>query len=510
MAKQRRNLVLQLMATQGYITQARADRAMKTKLHVHQRPLNQNNSMADYFVSYVTNVLTKRFGTAQVFTGGLKVYTSIDMKWQQEAMDILKSTTAPLNFGFKPSAALVAIDPANGYIRTMVGGLDFKKQKYNLASQAHRQAGSSMKPIVLATAVEQGMNPDTTYYSSKSPVVIPMGLYAAPWIVNGDGPGGLESVSAATTISDNVVFAQLSVDVGPANSVRTAHKMGVTSPLDAVPSITLGTSGVTPLEMADVYATLAANGIHHKAQAVVQVKNSRGRVIWKPTTEGKRAIPAGVASVVTQCLERVASAGTGAPSGAYFPYPRAGKTGTTENGWDVWYDGYTPQLAAAVWMGDATRNSPMSGAYGGTYCAPMWAKFFDAALKDQSHPSFKTYPWTFSSWHGKMQAMSPSASPSGSPSASSSAKPTATPTRTLTPKPTPTTPKPTPTTPKPTPTTPKPTTTPTAGAKKLVALLTTPTRIQGAAAGPAATTTGTADTGLAGSLADWLAGVLGL
>ena len=370
-----------------------------------------------------------------------------------------------------------------------------------------------MKPIVLATAVEQGMNPDTTYYSSKSPVVIPMGLYAAPWIVNGDGPGGPESVSAATTMSDNVVYAQLSVDVGPENTARTAHKMGVTSPLEIVPSITLGTSGVTPLEMADVYATLAAGGVHHRPQAIVKVENNRGKVIWKPTTKGTHALPAGVASVVTQCLERVASAGTGSKTAYYFNYPRAGKTGTTENGWDVWYDGYTPQLAAAVWMGDAEKNSPMNGAYGGDYCAPMWAKFFAAALKDQPHPSFKTYPWTFGPWHGKMQAMSPSAS--GSPSASTSAKPTATPTKTINPQPTPTktktpTPQPTPTKtkqPKPTPT---PTGTPTAGPKQLVALLTTPTHTRGVAAGTVATTTGTGDTGLAGSLVDWFAGVLGL
>ncbi len=367
MAMQQRNKVLQLMADQGYVTQARADKLMASKVHVYKHPPNYNKSLADYFVDYVTKELTKHYGTATVFDGGLKVITSIDVGWQQAAIDIIKSTTAPLDFGFKPSAALVAIDPANGYIRTMVGGLDYKKQKFNLAYQAKRQAGSSMKPLVLATAVEQGMNPDTTYYSSKSPIVIPMGLYAAPWVVNGDGPGGSESVSAATTISDNVVYAQLSVDVGPENTVNTAHRMGVTSPLDAVPSITLGTSGVTPLEMADVYATLAANGVRHKPQAIVQVQLRSGKVDWKPSTKGKRAIPAGVASVVTQCLERVASAGTGSPSGAYFPYPRAGKTGTTENGWDVWYDGYTPQLAAAVWMGDSEKNSPMDGAYGGTY-----------------------------------------------------------------------------------------------------------------------------------------------
>src|SRR5450759_140793 len=382
-AKQRRNLVLQLMANQGYITQTKATATMKQRLGVYKYPLNPNNSLANYFTDYVKRVLTKRYGTRQVFEGGLKVYTSIDMTWQREATDVIKSTTGPLNFGFKPSAALVAIDPRNGYIRTMVGGLDYKKQKFNLAWQARRQPGSSMKPFVLSTAVMQGMNPDTTYYSSKSPIVIPMGLYATPWLVNGDGPGGLESVSAATTISDNVVFAQLSVDVGPQNTAATARKMGITSPLDAVPSIQLGTSGVTPLEMADGYATLASGGIHHPPQAIVKVEFTNGRVDWKPQTKGHRAIPAGVASVVTQCLERVATSGTGSPSGAYFPYTRAGKTGTTDKGWDVWYVGYTPQLAASVWMGDAVKNSPMDGAYGATYCAPMWAKRFAVAGADE-------------------------------------------------------------------------------------------------------------------------------
>jgi penicillin-binding protein 1A len=497
MATTQRNKVLQLMADQGYITQARADHLMESKLHVYQNPPNYNKSLADYFVDYVTRQLTKKYGTATVFDGGLKVTTSIDVEWQQAAIDIIRSTTEPLDFGFKPSAALVAIDPANGYIRTMVGGLDFKTQKYNLASQAHRQAGSSMKPFVLAAAVEKGMNPDTTYYNSDSPKILSMGLYDPPWVVNGDGPGGAESVSAATTRSDNVVFAQLSIDVGPENTANTARRMGITSPLDAVPSITLGTSGVTPLEMADAYATLAAGGVHHKPQAIVQVKNRRGEVIWKPKTKGDRAIPAGVASVVTQCLERVASAGTGVATGSYFPYPRAGKTGTTEDGADLWYVGYTPQLAASVWMGDRKGRSAMP-VYGGDYPAPMWAKFFAFALKDESHPSFKTFPWTFSPWEGEMQMMSPSASPS----ASKSGSPSPGPVKTITPAPQPTTPAPTPTTPQPTPTKTKPPT-PTG----------TPTAVGGrTAAGPAvpAQLTGSGDTGLAGALGSWFAGLFGL
>src|SRR5450759_4734490 len=357
LAKEQRNKVLQLMADQGYITQPRAIKAGKKKLGVYPHPPSMNNDMADYFTSYVKRVLTKKYGTRMVFEGGLKVYTSIDMTWQRAAIDVIKNTTGPLNFGFKPSAALVAIDPRNGYIRTMVGGLDWKKQKYNLASQAHRQPGSAMKPFVLTAAVLQGMNPDTTYYSSNSPHVIPMGLYAAPWVVSGDGPGGPESVAAATTISDNVVFAQLSVDVGPQNTVETARKMGITSRLDAVPSITLGTSGVTPLEMADGYATLASGGIHHPPQAIVKVELPNGRVDWKPDTKGHRGIPAGVASVVTQCLERVATSGTGLRTGDNFPYTRAGKTGTTDDGADLWYVGYTPQLAASVWMGDMNKRT---------------------------------------------------------------------------------------------------------------------------------------------------------
>ena len=491
-AKARRDIVLQLMAQQGYITQADAQAAMAKPVHVFKHPLGKDNSTAAYFTDYVQRILSRRYGSREVLEGGLKVYTSIDMKWQKAAIGIIKSTTGPLNFGFKPSAALVAIDPKTGYIRTMVGGLDYKKQKFNLAWQAQRQPGSSMKPFVLATAVEQGMDPYSTYYNSTSPIIIPMG-YQTPWTVHGDGPGGPESVAAATTISDNVVFAQLSVDVGPANTVVTAHKMGITSTLQAVPSITLGTSGVTPLEMADAYATLASGGIHHPPQAILRVVLPDGKVDWRPKTSGHRAIPAGVASVVTQCLESVASSGTGSPSGTYFPYPRAGKTGTTENGWDVWYCGYTTQLSAAVWMGDPVKNSPMDGAYGGTYCTPMWAKFFASALSGANHPGFPTYPWTFSPWKGKMQQMSPSPSASGSPSPSPSATKTIKPTVKPTPKPTPTTAKPTPTV--------TPTVTPTA--KKAVAATAARTLT-------VASDAGDGTTGLAGSLGGWLARIFRL
>ena len=447
----RRNVVLRDMASQGDITAAQEQHALKSRLHVYRTVPSGVLPSAAYFVDYVEQRLVARFGAREVFEGGLRVSTSLNSTWQSDALGVVKNTVEPLNFGFKPSAAMVAVDPATGYIRAMVGGLDFAKQQFNLASQARRQPGSAMKPFVLAAAVEKGMDPFTTYYSSQSPVIIPMGPFAAPWVVHGDGPGGPETVAEAMTISDNAVFARLSVDVGPKNTVRVAHAMGITSPLAAVPSITLGTSVVTPLEMADAYATLADGGIHHAPQSVVKVVAANGKLIWRPSTKGNRAIPAGVASTVTQVLELVASRGTGVTTSSYFPYPRAGKTGTTENSWDVWYVGYTPQLATSVWMGDMFANLPMNGAYGEYYCAPMWAQFTAAALAGDAHPDFPVVSWGFTPWHGAHATASPLPSPSTSPH--NSTKPTPTPTTTITAVPP--TPTPTPTTPTPT-TSPKP------------------------------------------------------
>ena len=442
----RRKVVLSDMASQGYITPAQERRALKSRLNVHDTTPAGMSPAAAYFVDYTEQQLVAHFGAREVFEGGLRVYTSLDSTWQNDALRVVKSTVTPLDFGFKPSAAMVAIDPANGYIRAMVGGLDFARQQFNLASQARRQPGSAMKPFVLAAAVERGMDPFTTYYSSQSPVTIPMGPFAAPWVVHGDGPGGPETVAQAMTISDNAVFARLSVDVGPENTVRVAHAMGITSPLAAVPSITLGTSSVTPLEMADAYATLADGGIHHSPQAVIRVVAADGKLLWRPSTVGDRAIAAGVASTVTQVLEQVASRGTGSTTAAAFPYPRAGKTGTTENSWDVWYVGYTPQLATSVWMGDMAANLPMNGAFGEYYCAPMWAQFTAAALADDAHPDFPVVSWGFTPWHGAHATASPVPSPS--PSMSASTKPSPTPTATITAAPpTPTvTPSPKPTT----------------------------------------------------------------
>ena len=432
-----RSEVLDKMANRGYIAQAQAAAAKSKKLTVYSSQIGVNRDSASYFTDYVTQLLVKKYGYTQTFEGGLHVYTSLDLTWQAEALNLVKHTPKPYTPNFTPSVALVAIDPKTGYIRAMVGGLDFNKQKFNLATQAHRQPGSAMKPFVLTAAVERGMDPSTTYYSSRSPVVIPMGIGVPPWIVYGDGPGGPESVKSATVISDNAVYAQLSMDVGPANTAYTAKQMGITSYLAPVPSIALGTSLVTPLEMANAYATLASGGVYRPAQAIVKVKLSDGKIDWQPSTTGKRVLPAGVASTVTQVLEGVAAYGTGSKTGIYFPYTRAGKTGTTDESCDVWYVGYTPQLSTAIWMGNMKSNLPMSSAYGGDYCAPLWGNFFAHVLKDQPHPDFPYVSWQFKPWTGHY-VTTPWVEPISTPSPSAKSEPTSTPKPTETPAPMPT------------------------------------------------------------------------
>jgi penicillin-binding protein 1A len=312
-AKARRDLVLQAMYDQGYIGYARLVRAQKAKLGVFKRPPANMAAPASYFVEYVKRELIERYGTRKVFEGGLRVYTTLDLGWQKAGIAAIKRN---LYLPGDPSAALVTIDPADGFIRTMVGGLDFKKQKFNFASQAKRQPGSAMKPFVLIAAIEQGANPAKVFYESK-PVTLPI-PGAAPWHVTtyGGEKNGRINLVQATLASDNTVYAQLMIDVGPASVVRVAKKMGITTPLMPYYSLALGGEVVSPLEMADAYATLAAGGVYHKPVAITRVELPNGHVDYKAKVRGKRVLSSGVAYVVTKILERnIYGKGTGGRGG---------------------------------------------------------------------------------------------------------------------------------------------------------------------------------------------------
>jgi penicillin-binding protein 1A len=465
--KARRDLVLENMAQQGYITPAQADTAKKTRLRVYSRPVATTKDPAAYFVDYVTRQLVDKYGAREVFEGGLQVYTSIDMHMQQDAINALKGRLPPGKAG-----ALVAIDPANGFIRVMSASTDFKTYKYNLAWDAERQPGSTMKPFALIAAIEQGADPASTYYYSH-PLHIYLGPGANPpyWDVftAEHSSGGRMNLVQATLQSDNTVFGQLCLDLGPAAVVRVARRMGVTTPLTPVPSVVLGSEDVNVLEMADAYATMADEGVHHAPQCIEKVVFPDGRVA-KTKTTGNRVISPGVAYVADKILEQNTSyaGGTAASMPNYYAGRSAGKTGTTSNYVDAWFCGFNPRLATAVWMGYPQGSIPMPGVFGATYSLPIWGTFYNSVFGATYIPDFATPAimplWT--PWNGKYSKMTPpssSPSPSPSPSASNSgsATPGPKPTATITAKPTAKpTPKPT-TAPTPKPTTPPTTAPPT-------------------------------------------------
>jgi penicillin-binding protein 1A len=463
-AKQRRNEVLAKMQAQGFITQQEAQAAMAKPVVVSHKPLQLNKSDAAYFLDYATRELIDKVGEIKAYQGGLRVYTSLNLDWQKAALADVKSI---LSSPSDPGAALVAIDPKTGYIRAMVGGQNFKKQKYNLATQARRQLGSAAKPFVLTTAVEQGANPFTTWYTDRNVALPNPGGWPNPYPVAAEGRGSMP-LSEAIAVSVNSIYAQLGQDVGLENFVTMMHLLGIKSPMYAYPSAPLGTNLYSPLEVADAYATLAGGGVYHAPQAIVKIVGSDGKVLYKAKVKGKRVISEGVAYVVSQCLEGVITHGTGSAHG-YIGRPAAGKTGTTNDNANAWFCGYTPQLATAVWMGYVESSTkPMNyvhgiQVWGGDFPTLIWSTFMKAALANLPVVDFPVPAIMplFHTWTGKYAGASPSASPSPSPSPSKTKKPKAKPSASPSPSPTPTTPPPTtppPTTPPPT--TPPPTTPP--------------------------------------------------
>jgi penicillin-binding protein 1A len=424
----RRNVVLDDMAQQGYLTQGDAARLKQEPIKVKKKHPTFESSKYAYFVSFVSDTLQQRFGSSGTFSGGLRVTTTLDSAYQQAAEDAVASH---LPSAKDPSAALVAIDPATGEIRALVGGRDFTKVKFNNATQAQRQAGSSFKPFTLATAIEQKISPFSTW-SGPSQITIDDPICenpdGTPWEPHnyGDESGGTMNLIQATAHSVNTIFAQLVVKVGPQNVADTAHAAGIASDLQPVCSITLGTQPVTPLEMADAYATFAARGVHHPPLAITEVKDAKGAVLDSSDVESDRAMPANDADIVTAALQAVVTEGTG--TGAQLDRPAAGKTGTTQNNGDAWFCGYVPQLVTCVWVGYQKGSIPLENVegvplvFGGSIPAEIWHDFMTTALQDVPVRNFRA-----PNYQG-FTTPSPTGSPSASPSASTTESPSPRPT----------------------------------------------------------------------------------
>ena len=383
----RRNDVLKAMLDQAYITQGEYDQAVGTPIQLATAS-PYTTVREPYVVDYVKQQLIAMFGKDKVFQGGLRVQTTIDPAFQKLAATAISST---LNQTGDPSAALVSIQPDTGYIMAMVSSSDYDKTQFNLAAQAQRQPGSTFKVFALVGAIEMGIDPYNTYYVSK-PLQLQIPGSTQPWSVStfGDRYYGPSSLYQATLRSDNSVYAQLTMDIGAARVVDVAQRMGITSHLDPYPAVVLGglKYGVSPLEMASAYGTLADSGRHVEPTIISKVWDASGKVIYNANPKATQSISAGVAYAATQILQQNIAHGTG--TAADISRPAAGKTGTATDYADAWFCGYTPNLSTAVWIGHPEGNIPMTDVHGisvtgGSLPAEIWQKFmYDA---DRTYPA---------------------------------------------------------------------------------------------------------------------------
>ena len=425
----RRNEVLHAMEQQGKISSSDYQDALGQGLGLNPGQ-KYNRIRQPYIFDLVKQELEDRYGLNTVQNGGLKVYTTIQPRLQQAAQEAVDSCSVCYSGG-GPASALASVDPSNGEIVALASTQRYSEDsQFNFAAHAQRQPGSSFKVYDLTTAIKQGIDPDSTYYDGSSPktLEIPGG---SSWTVNNaEQGGGTMALTQATWDSVNVVFAQLGLDVGPANIAKTAYQMGITSPLgvkgsrdtpckvgshcfippaDAIGGLSVG---VTPLEQANAYATLANGGTHHDATAIDRVVFPSGKVDEPSANEGKRVLTEGEAYEVTKVLEGVITSGTGAGYTSIGCQSEAGKTGTSEDLSDAWFVGYTPMYSTAVWTGHPLSRA--STGFGGPTSGPIWRSYMEAAQGGEC-PDFEiptTMP-DLTSFHGKHTASGSSSSSYG-------------------------------------------------------------------------------------------------
>lgn len=384
----RRNEVLGKMAELGYITREQADAAIASPLRV-KRGTRYTRIREPYFFDYVKQKLIDKYGINTVRKGGLKVYTTIDRRYQEAARNAIKST---LPTPGDPSSAIVATDPRNGHVKAMASSGGYGQSQFNLAAQGSRQPGSSFKTMVLLTALRQGIDPNSTTYNSH-----PIDLPSTPWgpvkvATYSDSYQGTVDLVRATLTSDNSVYIQLDMDVGPKNVKETARMMGIRSKLNGYPAEGIGglENGVSPMEMSHAYATLASGGVRTKQLVIRRVDFPDEQKDTTYKTRRVRAFSDGVVAEVTKILAQNVDGGTATGVRSVgFNCPAAAKTGTTDNFRDAWLVGYTPLLATAAWVGypDAQRSmfnvEGVGQVNGGSLPTTIWGKFMKAALGDR-------------------------------------------------------------------------------------------------------------------------------
>jgi penicillin-binding protein 1A len=396
-----RNTVLDRMVELGMVPADAAARARREPLGVRARP-SLPNGRYRWFMDGVKRQLlddprlgrTLKEREKKLFQGGLRIFTTLNPEIQKAA----ERAVAERGPSTGPDVALVSMIPSTGAVRAVVGGRDRARGRFNLALQAHRQPGSSFKPFVLASALENGISPDSLWDTSGWPL---RQVCGAPWKVdNYEGKGGgLMPVRAATWFSVNGVYGRLMEQLCPDKVVDMARRLGVRIDKEQqkAPSIALGSANVYPIDMAAAYATFANMGVRQEPNFVTKVIR-HGQVLFENKPTGQQVIPPALAYEVNDVLKGVIEHGTA--RSAQIGRPASGKTGTTQDYRDAWFVGYTPQLATAVWMGYSRQEEPMldvqgvSRVTGGSLPASIWQHFMQEALAGTAPTDWQRPPET--------------------------------------------------------------------------------------------------------------------
>ncbi|MGI8499398.1 MAG: penicillin-binding protein 1A [Gemmatimonadaceae bacterium] len=409
-AIQRRNTIIQLMRHAGAVSDADGRLAQAYPLTLGRK--EESGELAPYFTEWIRQQLDQQFGPA-LYRDGLKVYTTLDFDMQSAAERALEKQLRAIEAGkygawrhstyeqysaksvdaeaAGPNSpylqgAFIALDPRNGAVRALVGGRDFEDSKFNRATQALRQPGSTFKPIVYATAIHNGRPP--SYILDDSPLTLPQSGGSEWTPQNYDLKfEGLMPLRRALYESRNLATIRLGMELGEQNVIDMARRFGLTTSIPPFPSINIGAADVYPLEMVSAFTAFSGLGVRSQPFAILRVENAKGDVLWEPTPARSEVLSRDEAWLMVDMMKDVLRRGTAASIyGSGFHIPAGGKTGTTNDGTDVWFIGYTTDLVAGVWMGFDRPQQIQRGAQGGRLAAPAWLSFMNEVYARRPSP----------------------------------------------------------------------------------------------------------------------------
>ncbi len=410
---QRRNTVLNLLRDNGLLTADETERWKAYPLLLSSR--SDFSGVAEYFVEYVRQQLDARFGS-DLYRSGYRIYTTLDLDMQQAAERALEARLEAIESGADGKFAypsyrqymdsksdasddntganspylqglMVTLEAKTGSIRAMVGGRDFEDSKFNRATQARRQPGSTFKPFVYAAAIEAGY--PLSYVMVDDPLSVEIDPTEPPWNPqNYDLEfDGAMTLRRALYLSRNIIAIKLGMEIGEQAVISEATKFGITTRIPPVPSIHIGSADVYPLEIIAAYTAFANLGTRTLPNAILRVEDRSGKIVWQPTVRSVTVMDTAHAWLMTDALRDVVRHGTAVGSvGSRIDFPAGGKTGTTNDGYDVWYIGFTPDLVTGVWIGFDQPKKIKANAQGGVLAAPAWTTMMNEVYERRAAP----------------------------------------------------------------------------------------------------------------------------